>query len=208
MLDRPEACSAQMHQGSRSGQESSSWMMRLKAIANPGDRRRGSRWRSAPERHRPARARRGSVLDTVRLHLDSLWAPKGTYLRKTGLAPGLFHVRPQRAVRGCGAESTRLATAGSARSVRTVPHSALATVRQGPFGGPSPANLYMRNEEVGAQPVSWPVTGLLATEVRICGQIERNALVIQGDLATDRRAEMLRNPCLHAVMRGCRPRFL
>ena len=44
------------------------------------------------------------------------------------------------------------------------------------------------------------MVGPLATEVGICGQIDGNPLVIQGDLATDRGAEMLRNPCLRAVM--------
>jgi hypothetical protein len=67
-----------------------------------------------------------------------------------------------------------------------VPPSPPVAARHSVFGGCSAAEHCIRNEGVAAQPEPWPVMDPLATEVGICGQIDRNRLVIQADLATDR----------------------
>jgi hypothetical protein len=69
----------------------------------------------------------------------------------------------------------------------------------------SAAILRVGTAEVAVQLRSWPVMRQLATDFGICGQIGRNPLDIQGDLATDREAGMLGNPCSDGVTRGSCP---
>jgi hypothetical protein len=95
-LARPERCAGEMHSCTRSEEEGSWWVMWLKAIANAGDRRRSSRWRSVqPGReHRPACPRCGSVLNAVRLRRTGLVRRrKAPMFWKTGRPPGLSRVR-------------------------------------------------------------------------------------------------------------------
>jgi len=117
---------------------------------------------------------------------DRVAALKAPIFWKTGRPPGLSHVWSQEAVPGRAAGPKEAARAGSATGMQPMPLSPPVTARHATFGGCSAADHCIRNEEVAAQRGSWPVMGPLATEVGICGQIDRNRLVIQGDLATDR----------------------
>ncbi len=134
---------------------------------------------------------------------DRRAALEGAYLLEDRAATRSFvSSGPQEAVPGSAAELMESARAGPAGRVDAAPPSTLGTVRPAAFGGRSPTNHRVRNEEFAAQPGSWPVTRPLATEVGICGQIGGNPLVIQRYLATMSRAEMLRKPCLRGVMRS------
>jgi hypothetical protein len=184
-------------------------VMRLKAIASPGERRRSSRWRSAQPRNerRPARPRDGSVLDAVRLRAQSPCgaALEGAYLLEDRAATRSFSCLGQEAVPGSAAEPGESGTAGSGGNASQAAARRPNVNGRADVDGPSAAKPCGENGDAVAQLESWPAVGPLATEVGICGQIDGNPLVIQGDLATNGRAEIVRNPCSDAVMRGCCP---
>ena len=164
MLDRPEPYEAHMHRATRTVHESNWWVMRLKAIANPGNRRGGSRWRSGhlAKRRRPPRPRRGSVLGAVRL-LRGSWCGAGRRLSlwKTGRQPGLSHVpglgraaaacRDRRGV-AAAAQPTALTTTWS-RLYATLAEQASAAVHV-----PARAPRMKRSSSIRShgQPWHWP----------------------------------------------------
>jgi hypothetical protein len=177
----------------------------LKAIASPQATGAGARDGAQLNPRERAKAHgRDTVPSSTRLDcfVDLVRRWTAPMFWKTGQPPGLSHLRSWEAVRECGPEATRYATAGTANSgdaVRcTIPHP---TPKHG-TRELSAANLRFSNAEVAVQLRSWPVMGQLATDFGICGQIGRNPLDIQGDLATDRKAGIARNPCFHRVIRG------
>ena len=147
----------------------------------PRERCRSSRQRSAQPRRkrRNTRLPRGSVLGAARLLRGSCAAPNGAYLFGRPGGNPVFRISGPEAVRDCAA------AAG--------------------VGDRLGADPFPTKEGVVGQPEPWPVCGPLATDVGICGQIDGNPLVIQRDLATDWRAEILRNPCSDGVIRAQRP---
>jgi hypothetical protein len=182
--------------------------MRLKAIASPGDRRGSSRWRSAQpgNERRLARLRCGSVLEAVRLRRRVLSAAlDGAYLLEDRAATRSFSSTGQPEVPGSASERREPTTAGSKGNPSQAAAQGPSVRARADVGGGSAAGPCAENGDSVAQPEPWPVVGPLATDVRICGQIGRNPLVIQGDLATDREAGIVRSPCLDGVMRGCCP---
>ena len=182
-------------------------MVRLKAIASSSDRCGSSRWRSTKppkQRKPPARA---TVPSSTRLDcsVDLGAALEGAYLfGRPGCHPVFLVSGVQWAGRGCVPGPTRRGSGGPTDDVDDRAVAALRHPRQAGVGRRSRAGSRTQNEEVVAYPETWPVTAL-ATELGICGQIDRNPQVIRGDLATDRGAEISGKPCSDAVMRGRRP---
>jgi hypothetical protein len=184
--------------------------MRLKAIASPERyaQELATALNPAPERaHRPAGPRYGSVLDAVRLRrrVSFGWRWKAPMSWKTGRPPGLSHLLSQQEVPGSVAGPRGFPTAGWRGHASQAAARRSSVPARADVGRRSVAWPFAGNGDAAAQREPWPVVGPLATDVGICGQIGRNALVIQGDLATDREAGIVRNPCLDALMRGCCP---
>jgi hypothetical protein len=127
---------------------------------------------------------------------------KAPMLWKTGRQPGLSHVRA-RAGPGSASEP-RGSTTGAPRGRPSQAAGRRSSAHgRADVGRRSAARPRAEDGDAVAQPEPWPVQ--LATDFGICGQIGRNPLDIQEDLATDRESGIVRNPCLDGVMRGSCP---
>jgi hypothetical protein len=125
--------------------------MRLKAIANPGDKRGGSRWRShhPAKRRRPPGPARGSVLDAVRLLLGSGSALEGAYLLEDRAATRSFSPLEAEAGHDSAVEPIEPATSQLIGSPVSEPRI-LVTIQRANIGGCSPASDRIGNEQVAA----------------------------------------------------------